>query len=83
MMLSGACHIVSNKRRKGETMDDGSNKADSTFDWKSALSIAAFMILLVLTNSFAAAFILSAGFYVLLRWPWVILIVIGIDVMGN
>lgn len=83
MMLSGGCHIVSNKRRKGETMDNCSNKDESAFDWKSALSIAAFMILLVMTNSFAAAFILSASFYVLLRWPWVVLIVIGIDALGN
>lgn len=74
---------MSNNRRKGETMDDGSNKDDSAFDWKSALSITVFMILLVMTNSFAAALILSAGFYVLLRWPWVILVVIGIDALGN
>jgi len=51
--------------------------------WKTAVPMMAFLAILVMTNSFAAAFVLSAGLYIMLRWPRVVLIIVGIDALRN
>lgn len=52
-------------------------------DWKAIVTFIFFAAMLFVTGNLFLGIIGAAVLYVVLRWPWIVLIIIGIDALGD